>query len=37
VRGKVAEPAVDDRPDLGPAPEHQAANDLADDLPLEGL
>src|SRR4249920_2038727 len=37
MRSKVAEPAVDDRADLGAPPEHEAANDLADDLPLEGL
>src|SRR5262249_51720960 len=37
VGREVAEPAVDDRADLGAAPEDQAAHDLADDLALKGL
>src|SRR5262249_58676838 len=37
VRRKVREPPVDDGPCLGAAPVHQTANDLGDDLALEGL
>jgi hypothetical protein len=37
MRGEVAEPAVDDRADLGTASVDETADDLADDLALEGL
>src|SRR2546422_10100289 len=37
MRGEIVQPPVDYRADFGPASEHEAADDLADDLSLKGL